>query len=174
MGTADGRYLGISLTREPGPLPPVNGHAAVPAWFLRDLLVAGSRQYAPTRMANYGQLLPFQSSGRRAMLMATYRGSQEVLGYGSYFGAIRMDDLYRILDVRRIAAPPPMRKGNIRERTGGRSVLVPAVIQGMRNPWGVGFARNQVILTSDEGGYLAYSVYNVPGIRIPPAHGGRS
>ena len=83
-----------------------------------------------------------------------------------------MDDLYRGLDVRRTAAPlPPMQRGNIQERTGGHSVYVPAVIQGMQNPWGVGFARNQVILTSDEGGYLAYSVYNMPGIRIPPAHG---
>ncbi|MHB1629845.1 MAG: hypothetical protein ACYCVB_16010 [Bacilli bacterium] len=171
MGVADGRYLGISLTREPGSLPPVNGHAVVPAWFLRDLLKAGSRQYVPTSMASYGQLLPFRSSDRRDMLMAPYHGSQEVLGYGSYFGAIRMDDLYRILDVRRIAAPPPIQRRNIRERTGGRFVRVPAVIQGMQNPWGIGFARNQLIVTSDEGGYLAYSVYNVPDIRIPPAHG---
>ncbi len=55
MGAADGRYLGISLAGAPGPLPPVNGHAAVPTWFLRDLLVAGSRQYTPTRMASYGR-----------------------------------------------------------------------------------------------------------------------
>ena len=97
-------------------------------------------------MASYGQLLPFRVKDRRDMLMARYRGSQEVLGYGSFFGAIQMDDLYRVLDVRRIAAPlPSMQRGNIRERTGGRFVRVHAVLQGMQNPWGVGFARNQVI-----------------------------
>ncbi len=63
------------------------------------------------------------------MLMAPYHGLQELLGYGSYFGAIRMDDLYRVLDVRKIVAPlPPIRRGNIRERTGGRFVRTPAVI----------------------------------------------
>ena len=166
---ADKHYIGISLVGTPKSLPAVNEHTTIPAWFLRDLLVANRLQYTPVQLATYGQPLPIKTSGPHELLSAPYHGTLEALGYGSYFGKIRIGDLYANLDSGKVDGLLGLRTGKVAEQVNGRQVQVPAVILGMPNAWSLGFAENQVIIASEHSGFIQYSVYTAPRITIPSA-----
>ena len=167
IGTSPSGYLGISLAVGAGHLPPPNHHAVVPLWYLRDLLVANHLQFKPTSSTGYSYMLPSKPVDKWDMLAAPYRGKQEVLGYGSYFGAIPIGDLYKGLDIARVNGEISIRRGTVLERMDGKAAHVPAVLLGMPNSWSFGFAHNQIIIASEHAGIVGYTVYNAPGISVP-------
>ena len=168
LETSTNHYLGISLADQAHSLPPLNRKAAIPLWYLRNLTIAHRLQFKPLSSMDYNELLPFKSVDKRDILAATFQGTQESLGYASYFGAIRMGELYKSLDTKRIEGiPTSIRTGTILEQINGRALHVPAVLLGFPNSWSLGFARNQIIIASEHAGVVGYTVYNAPGITIP-------
>lgn len=168
LETSANNYLGISLAVQAHPLPPLKRGAAVPLWYLRDLTIANRLQFKPTSSIGYSYMLPAKPVDKRDMLAAPFRGTQEALGYGSYFGAVRIGELYKSLDTKRTDGSLTfMRRGTVLERINGRELHVPAALLGLPNSWSLGFARNQIIIASEHAGVAGYTVYDAPGISIP-------